>query len=1358
MKSRSIYNGIIAGMLMMLFFVPTAAFAIQALPLSNPTSASVTTSTATLGGTLSSGGGTITAEGITWGLTPNMTKTPHANVVTSSATSTGAFTVPVTGLPAGTPIYFNAYATNSTGASGYSTDGTFTTQGAVTAPTVTTPTSTSVTTSTATLGGNITSNGGGTITAEGITWGTSANPQGNAVVSSSTSTGVFTVPVTSLPAGTLIYFDAYATNSAGTTYSSDGTFTTQTPVTAPTVTTPTSASVTTSTATLGGNITSNGGGAITAEGITWGTSANPRGNVTVGSGTSTGAFTVPVTGLPAGTLIYFDAYATNSAGTTYSSDGTFLTQSTVTVPTIVQSAKYQPSSAGTSVTFTLGTGPVAGDVLVAFTAYSQYSATRIISAPDGTWTQIDNQTNSNDSLATWWHLVSIGDGTTYAFPITGSTEWQSGVIYEISGANSSAPINQHAISISASASSVTTPSVTPSILKTLPLTGVDTDSGSSAGLTLSSISSGWTSDQSAIPGYHATFGAHENALTADTTTPISNTFNFSAASSASVQSTILIAPRISSPTVTTPTSASVTTSTATLGGNITSNGGGTITAEGITWGTSANPQGNITASSATSTGVFTVPVTSLPAGTLIYFDAYATNSAGTTYSSDGTFTTTSGGSGAGGGYSYYIPITVTSTTSIASGTQSNFPMLVSSTLSQWIYPGHHIQNLVTAPNGGQEPADLIFSTSTTCANPLNFETESYSPSTGALVDWVNVPTMQAGQVIYACYGNSAAAGDQSHPSSTWNSNYQAVWHMTQNPAGSAPQILDSTANGNNGTTQGSMPSGQSVPLAFANGLQFNNGSQFVSFATTTIATNTFSAIVEPYQVTSGWHCILCSVNSITGIYQNAGTIVATQGSNPGGGSLTADVPVWAVITNTYSYPVIANVYVNGLFVASGTAYGYYGGYVNQIGSDGDGQYLNGIIGEARITNNIETPSWILTEYNNQSSPSTFYTIGSESGGAVTAPTVTTPTLISITTSTATLGGNITSNGGGTITAEGITWGISANPRGNAVVSSSTSTGVFTVPVTGLPSGTQIYFDAYATNSAGTTYSSDGTFTTAAIIYGIFSASTTHWAWNDEIGWIDFSPEIAVTVNVSSAQLTGYASSSVGSISLDCGTAPNGSGGTQNICGTSNYKVSNNGSGNLSGWAWNDEIGWISFYWGNASANPVAQTTALCQSYSSYCGVYIDGAGVFHGWAWNDTVGWISFNCANTSCPLSNFDVVTTWTWTSQGETGTLDSQTFDTGVTSGAQLNSITWKGNVPSGTSVGFQIAVSNSASGPWNFIGPDGTSATTYTNISGSPISLGNYSSLDGRYFRYRVILTTNTGQTATPQVTSVIVNWSP
>jgi hypothetical protein len=266
---------------------------------------------------------------------------------------------------------------------------------------------------------------------------------------------------------------------------------------------------------------------------------------------------------------------------------------------------------------------------------------------------------------------------------------------------------------------------------------------------------------------------------------------------------------------------------------------------------------------------------------------------------------------------------------------------------------------------------------------------------------------------------------------------------------------------------------------------------------------------------------------------------------------------------------------------------------------------------------------------------------------------------------------------------------------------------------------------------------------------INSSAAQHSAWNDEVGWIDFYT--TGNVNVISSQLQGYASSSAGAIALDCATSPSGS------CAI-NYDVNNDGAGNLSGWAWNDEVGWISFYWGNASANPTAGTTALCQSYNGYCGVTIDSTGVFHGWAWNDTVGWISFNCADTSCGSLSFDVATAWV--AQPKTGTLDSQTFDTGVAGGAQLNSITWKGNVPSGTSVGFQIAVSANSSGPWNFVGPDGTSGTIYagSGITGALIPLSNYASLIGRYFRYRVILSTNTGQTATPQVTSVVVNWSP
>ena len=120
------------------------------------------------------------------------------------------------------------------------------------------------------------------------------------------------------------------------------------------------------------------------------------------------------------------------------------------------------------------------------------------------------------------------------------------------------------------------------------------------------------------------------------------------------------------------------------------------------------------------------------------------------------------------GYTYRSAITVTSSTSIASGTNANFPMLISSALTSWepTSTGGDIQNLVIAPNGGQEPADLIFTSDSGCTTPLDFETESYSSLTGAILDWVNVPSLSAGSVIYACYGNAAITTNQSHPSST----------------------------------------------------------------------------------------------------------------------------------------------------------------------------------------------------------------------------------------------------------------------------------------------------------------------------------------------------------------------------------------------------------------------------------------------------------------------------------------------------------------------------------------------------------------------------------------------------------------
>jgi len=97
---------------------------------------------------------------------------------------------------------------------------------------------------------------------------------------------------------------------------------------------------------------------------------------------------------------------------------------------------------------------------------------------------------------------------------------------------------------------------------------------------------------------------------------------------------------------------------------------------------------------------------------------------------------------------------------------------------------------------------------------------------------------------------------------------------------------------------------------------------------------------------------------------------------------------------------------------------------------------------------------------------------------VTAPILISPTATSITTSSAILGANVTSNGGAPITVRGTCWGTTNNPTTNCIPQGGTTTGIFSHSRTGLPTGTPIYYRGYATNSAGLTgYSSSGLFTT-----------------------------------------------------------------------------------------------------------------------------------------------------------------------------------------------------------------------------------------------------------------------------------------
>jgi gingipain R len=95
-----------------------------------------------------------------------------------------------------------------------------------------------------------------------------------------------------------------------------------------------------------------------------------------------------------------------------------------------------------------------------------------------------------------------------------------------------------------------------------------------------------------------------------------------------------------------------------------------------------------------------------------------------------------------------------------------------------------------------------------------------------------------------------------------------------------------------------------------------------------------------------------------------------------------------------------------------------------------------------------------------------------------APTVTTTAVSNIDKTTATGGGNVTADGGATVTARGICWSTSQNPTvSDSHTTDGTGTGSFTSAMTGLTASTTYYVRAYATNSAGTTYGEEVSFTT-----------------------------------------------------------------------------------------------------------------------------------------------------------------------------------------------------------------------------------------------------------------------------------------
>ena len=171
--------------------------------------------------------------------------------------------------------------------------------------------------------------------------------------------------------------------------------------------------------------------------------------------------------------------------------------------------------------------------------------------------------------------------------------------------------------------------------------------------------------------------------------------------------------------------------------------------------------------------------------------------------------------------------------------------------------------------------------------------------------------------------------------------------------------------------------------------------------------------------------------------------------------------------------------------ATGTAdkidISYLEGYSSQTKAVGIGLFN---VGDRMSYNANYTSSNGITTSNTVTKSQTtseLITLFFTESSSTTLPTVTTSTVSNTTSSTATCGGNVTNDGNATVTARGVCWSTSHNPTvSNSHTTDGSGTGNFTSSMTGLSANTTYYVRAYATNSVGTAYGNEVSFTTLSV--------------------------------------------------------------------------------------------------------------------------------------------------------------------------------------------------------------------------------------------------------------------------------------
>jgi hypothetical protein len=332
-------------------------------------------------------------------------------------------------------------------------------------------------------------------------------------------------------------------------------------------------------------------------------------------------------------------------------------------------------------------------------------------------------------------------------------------------------------------------------------------------------------------------------------------------------------------------------------------------------------------------------------------------------------------------FGYYSPISINSAQ--VPSTQTDFPVLVSVTDARFktVGNGGNVQNA-----SGFDIRPYSDSGITTAIT--GYQLERYNATTGEVVMWVKVGSLSSSTTpIYLAYGDSGISTDGSS-TTTWSNSFTDVYHVKD---GTTLSVVDGSGN-HTGTNHSATATTGEIDGA-AN--VASGSSQYIDGGTRSQPTSiTLSAWVKATSFPAAANIVLSSeTGSGTGYAilkvrsdGKIGSIASVGGNNftaDGLGSTVMVTGTWYYVTVTFTGTGSAGLkcYVNAVANGSNASSSSLDSgtttlYLGQSARNG-GLFFNGAIDEARVASVARSADWITTEYNNQSAPGTFETLGTE---------------------------------------------------------------------------------------------------------------------------------------------------------------------------------------------------------------------------------------------------------------------------------------------------------------------------------------------------------------------------------------------